>query len=233
MSLIHVSYGSDYDNPTLRFLRGAKVPAHVGPKVRQTQEIGNLRYLWRQPADGMASRILIGATTMMTLCEWTEETIHKAHGYVVMEDSFAELRRHLPIWMTAHGRVLVSGLGLGCVVRGLLLKPEVDHIDVLEIDGSMIAAIGPEFAQNPRVTIHHTDAFGFPLTGRAWNFGWHDISTPDDHHLQTLHGDLMKRFWSHIEWQGAWAFPREVSRRLPYRLLGAPKTPRNRGRVCP
>jgi spermidine synthase len=50
-----------------------------------------------------------------------------------MEDTLSELRRHTPIFMRAKGRLLVTGLGLG-VVRGLLAKPEVEHIDVVEID---------------------------------------------------------------------------------------------------
>jgi hypothetical protein len=61
---------------------------------------------------------------------------------VVMEDSPRELRRHLPIWMHAHGRVLVTGLGLGCVVRGLLASPHVEYIDVAKSTPTSCASWG-------------------------------------------------------------------------------------------
>jgi hypothetical protein len=34
---------------------------------------------------------------------------------------------------------------LGCVVRGLLSKPEVERIDVVEIDGDILRVVGKEF----------------------------------------------------------------------------------------
>lgn len=54
------------------------------------------------------------------LYHWTDATLHQDGGECVMSDDPRELRKHLPALRVASGRVLVSGLGLGCVVRGLL-----------------------------------------------------------------------------------------------------------------
>jgi hypothetical protein len=136
---------------------------------------------------------------------------------VVMEDSPRELRKHLPIWMKATGRVLITGLGLGCVVRGLLAKPQIEHICVVEIDADIIRIIGAEFADNDRVTIHHGDALTiqFPDTTR-WDYAWHDLwmdeGDSDDDNLQKLHCRLILNFADRIPNQGAWAFPRFAKR---------------------
>lgn len=150
---------------------------------------------------------------------------------VVMEDSQRELRKHLPILMSARGRVLVTGLGLGCVVRGLLAKPDVEEIHVVENDDDILRVIGPEFARNPRVTLYHADAMHltFPA-GTKFDFAWHDIWTPGNKGLQMLHAALFADMRKHVPLhrQGAWAFPRDIHRQLHIRFLGAPRTPRNK-----
>lgn len=204
------------------FLGAAKVP-----KTLQAQCFGPWEIVRQEGLSGI-TRHMVGSDTMVSLCRFTEATLHLPHGEVVMEDSRLELSKHLPIWMAAHGRVLKTGLGLGCVVRGLLVKPEVTHVDVVEIDADIIRVIGAEFQGNPRVTIHHGDALTFTPGGRRWDFAWHDIWCPGNDGLQVLHAQLIERFWEHAPRQGAWDFPREVSRRLRTRLLGAPKTPAQR-----
>jgi hypothetical protein len=130
---------------------------------------------------------------------------------IVMEDSRPELARHLPIWKAARGRVLISGLGLGCVVRGLLTKPSVEHIDVVELDPWIIEVVGPEFAGDPRVSIHQGDALTFEWPADArWDFAWHDIvANAKEVHLQKLHTQLIMKFADRVKRQGAWNWPRE------------------------
>lgn len=144
---------------------------------------------------------------------------------IVMEDSRYELRKHLPIWIAARGRVLVTGLGLGCVVRGLLAKPDVDQIDVVEIDDDILRVIGPEFAKNPRVNLHHGDALKIDLPGK-FDFAWHDLWKEGDG-LQRLHAKLFIKYLRQCGPQGAWAFPRFAARlfarRGNFRPLGAPR----------
>jgi hypothetical protein len=144
----------------------------------------------------------------------TDATMNTEYGDLVMEDSDRELSRHLPIWMRAQGDVLVTGLGLGCVVRGLLAKPEVRHIDVVEIDAGIIRVVGAEFASNPRVTLHHGNALTYKWpSGKRWDYAWHDLYV-DEGELQLLHADLMGKLRSRVPRQSAWNWPRFAKRRL-------------------
>lgn len=150
-----------------------------------------------------------------TLQRVTGTTVHLG-GAVVMEDSRRELRRHLPILLPARGRVLVSGLGLGCVVRGLLSKPEVEHVDVVEVDEGVAGMVWPtlmtELDPN-RVRLHIGDALTYRWPpGTRWDFAWHDIWR-EHGGLEIAHAELMARYDDHVViGQGAWQFPRVVRR---------------------
>lgn len=158
------------------------------------------------------------------LTRWTVATLNQPLGEVVMEDSPRELRRHLPVLLVASGRVLVSGLGLGCVLRGLLALPEVEHVDVVEIDRDVAAMVWPEFESERRCTLILGDTLKvrWPKQQR-WDFAWHDVwcepDAPDCLHL--LHGRILTRYQGMVSRQGAWQFPRLVRERWPERLLGA------------
>ncbi len=209
------------------FLNAARVPSKLEPQLfgdwridRCTLPVNaRLDYIWekitilkhKKKADMSNIHLMDDDGTVME---------------VVMEDSPRELRRHLPIWMSAHGRVLITGLGLGCVVRGLLSSPVVDHIDVVEIDADIIRIIGGEFKNNPRVTIHQGDAMKIQFPDKVWHFGWHDLWTDGDRHLQSLHAELIARFRKQVIYQqGAWNFPPIMKKYWSrhYQLLGAPK----------
>jgi hypothetical protein len=85
-------------------------------------------------------------------------------------EAFYRMQRH-------GGRVLVNGLGLGMIVKAALTLPNVEHIDVVEIDEDVINLVGPTY-DDPRVTIHHADAYEqmkrWPR-GSKWSVAWHDI----------------------------------------------------------
>jgi hypothetical protein len=149
-------------------------------------------------------------------------------GYTIMDDSDKEIRRHMAAILAAKGRVLKTGLGFGCFVRACLLKPEVEHIDVVEIDPEIIAHFGAEFAGNPRVTIHHADAFEFPVDGKHWDLAWHDIYCQGNDGLQGLHVKLIKRYRKHCDRQGAWKLPRWVGRLARRQFVGSPKIKRRK-----
>jgi hypothetical protein len=156
----------------------------------------------------------IGFDNYTLLCRVSWRTLHlKDESEVVMEDSKEELRKHLPIWLNARGRVLVTGLGLGCVVRGLLAKPEVEHITVVEIDKSILRIVGHEFRFNRRVTLVHCDAFNFQPSGQ-FDYGWHDLWTDGEEHLQLQHVRLLKKFHDTCERQGAWQLPRFIRKKI-------------------
>lgn len=156
----------------------------------------------------------VGWPSLTILRRYTLATLHCA-GEVVMEDSFMELSRHLPIWLAARGRVLITGLGLGCVVRGLLASPAVEHIDVVEIDKGILSAVGLEFVSNPRVTLHLGNALTIPWPkGTRWDCAWHDCWCEKGSKLHVLHAKLIGRYHGRVRRQGAWMFPRVLKRAM-------------------
>lgn len=198
-----------------QILEAARVPDMVpsgkfGPwTIKRQEENELLRAAGLKPVGWPSYTLLLRDVPM------TEANMH-LHSHddanpaqeVVMEDSQTELKRHLPIWLAAHGRVLVTGLGLGCVVRGLLANPAVTHVDVVEIDGDILRVIGPEFHGDPRCTVHRGDALTLDIPGR-WDFAWHDLWTVEGNaELQKQHLQLIMRFRKRCGPQGAWAFPK-------------------------
>lgn len=171
----------------------------------------------RKNVESLQSALIQGNAPVTFLRHAVEPSLANLHlGYqTVMDDGRQELKRHLPIWLAARGRVLVTGLGLGCVVRGLLASPSVEHIDVVEIDALIIERIGQEFADDPRVTIHHADALAWmPAPTVRFDFGWHDLWLDGDG-LHLLHMRLVERFRPICGPQGAWNLPRWIARRMP------------------
>lgn len=206
------------------YLQAARVPDSLQPQEFGPWMIKRIDFRGDTVGERLLIALEVGWPSMTTLERVTEATMHLEHGEVVMDDSKKELQRHLPIWLAAHGRVLISGLGLGCVVRGLLAKPEVDHVDVIEIDQRIIDVVGLEFAMNPRVTIHHGDALAIEWqTGTRWDAAWHDIWCEGNKGLHELHVELLARYRPMVCNQGAWMLPRIAGRLARPRLLGAPR----------
>lgn len=122
----------------------------------------------------------------------TIDTMDSRYGEVVMNDYPNEINTHLEFALKAKGRVLIVGLGLGCVVRGCLVNSQVDHIDVIERDEDVIelCRCGVE---DPRVTIHKMDALE-ELPAGHWNYSWVDVwSDPDKQEpsLRSIHLKIM------------------------------------------
>lgn len=190
------------------YVRAARVPEELEP-----QKFGMWNIIRRPAPDPV-----IGFETQTLLTRWNIGSLHLPMGEIVMDDSLPELRRHLPVWLRARGRVLKTGLGLGCVVRGLLINPEVEHVDVVEIDPDIVRVVGPLFDDEPRVTIHLADAHTWDFGNRRWDFVWHDIHdntvdcSGDD--LQVQHARLIMRYSDVVPTrrQGAWSMPREFKR---------------------
>src|SRR6185369_8969082 len=88
----------------------------------------------------------------------TDKTLYSEHpGAVVMEDTPFELRTHLGFVMRAHGRVLITGLGLGCVIRGLLENPKVEHVTCIENSKDVLKLVAP-YMPTERLEIVEADA---------------------------------------------------------------------------
>lgn len=134
---------------------------------------------------------------------------------LVMSDTPDEIRDLSSILHRGRGRVLVNGLGLGCVLRGLLAKENVEHIDVVEISADLIKLIGPYF-DDERVTIHEGDAFTFTWPkGTRWDCVWHDVwddlsaDNLNEYHGRAQPGSyekLHRRYGRRCDWQGSWGW---------------------------
>jgi spermidine synthase len=108
----------------------------------------------------------------------TEATMHELQpGEVVMEDTPTELVRHMGFILQARGQVLVTGLGLGCVVRGLLANPAVDQVTVIENSPDVLRLVGP-YMPAKRLEIIQADALEWTLgCTRHFDCAWHDVWT--------------------------------------------------------
>ncbi|MDQ1584579.1 MAG: hypothetical protein QOF36_2633 [Microbacteriaceae bacterium] len=132
----------------------------------------------------------------------------------VMSDTPAEIEGHFHAIEHGTGRVLVHGLGLGCVVSALLAKPEVTHIDVVEFDPEIVTTIGPYY-NDPRVAIRRGDALTYDWpSDERWDYVWHDIWShisdrnlnPEEAEHGISYGMLFDRFATQARDQGAWAY---------------------------
>ncbi len=127
---------------------------------------------------------------------------------VVMSDVPPEIKDHYKVLQQAQtrgGKVLINGLGLGMVLKGILSFPNVTHVDVVELDSDVIKLVAPTYNTGPRVTIYHGDAFNMEWAkGARWNVVWHDIwdeilpdNLPGMKRLHTKYSELS-------DWQDSW-----------------------------
>lgn len=94
----------------------------------------------------------------------------------IMSDTPAEIIDHLGFICQAKGRCLLNGLGLGVVLKALLSKPEVTHIDVVEIEQDVINLVWPTYKNASKATLYHANAFTIQWPkGTKWDCAWHDI----------------------------------------------------------
>lgn len=136
-----------------------------------------------------------------------------------MHDEPHELRKHLEFIVRARGSVLKTGLGLGCVVRGLLCNSAVTMITVVEREPDVLRLVGRHlFEPSPRIPIRLVQADALEWckhTDQKFDCAWHDVwndSDRDEKHLQELHGRLLIDTADRVRMQGAWEFPREFRR---------------------
>jgi hypothetical protein len=129
-------------------------------------------------------------------------------GQTIMSDTPAEIADHLEFMEKANGRILINGLGLGVAVNYLLSEEKrkcVEHIDVVEMNGAVISLMAPYFKDDPKLTIHHADAYEIKWpVNTFWNYAWHDIwyeINPDDLKLQNR---LHRKYQNHVGWQDSW-----------------------------
>lgn len=93
-----------------------------------------------------------------------------------MSDTPSEILDTLPFVWSAHGRVVILGLGLGMVPRLLAAMPDVTAVDVIETDADVIALTSPD---DPKIAVHHGDAFDEQLAARIRPDGGWDVALYD------------------------------------------------------
>jgi len=126
-------------------------------------------------------------------------------GIVVMSNTPDEIRDFLHFTSTAKGSVLINGLGLGCVVKVLLDKPEIKKITVIEQSKDVIRLVSPYFTDS-RLEIIHADAFTYEVPKDAqydavWHDIWDNICGDNIKEMNQLH----KKYKKHTQWQDSWA----------------------------
>lgn len=169
-------------------------------------------------ADRHGGKVLLPAGVYTHLLRVTTERLHREPpGEVVMEDTPFELRTHLNFMMKAYGQVLVTGLGLGCVVRGLLQNPRVDFITCIEKSKHVLNLIEP-FMPKERLKIIHADALEWvKLDDRKFDCAYHDIwadTENGDEPLAHLHSLLLLSCRKKAKYQDAWGLFRPVKQLL-------------------
>ena len=126
------------------------------------------------------------------------------NGTLVMTDTPAEMRDHGWAVRMAKGSCLISGLGIGMVLKNILLKPEVTDVTVVEISQDLIDLVAPCYPDE-RVTFVCADIVTWkPPKGKRYDMVWHDIwdnicadNLPE---MQKLH----RRYGRKSAWQGSW-----------------------------
>lgn len=154
------------------------------------------------------------------LFRMTNATMH-THGECVMNDMPDELNTHLDFMLKASGRILITGLGLGCVTRGCLANPNVEHITLIERDRHVIEMVMPHMPTTHRLTLVVADALKWAEnTSEEFDCAWHDLWTDTsaeqpEPHLQVVHAELMTLMDSRVKnHHGIWAMPRYFRRRF-------------------
>lgn len=130
------------------------------------------------------------------------------NAQIIMSDTPAEIRDHLEVIRKAAGNVLLNGLGLGLVLRACLLKPEVDHITVIEIAPEVIALVEPHLRKqfDDKFTVHEADALFWQAPNNSrWDVVWHDIFDTICADNLPIMTRLKRRYGSRCSWQGCWA----------------------------
>ncbi len=145
-----------------------------------------------------------------------------------------------PAVNASRGRCVTFGLGLGYYPYLASLKPDVDHVTVVERDPAAIRLFNqyilPQFEQGEKIEVVEADAFDFLEHGmKAGEFDfaygdiWHDAGDGVPLYLRMLQYEpkfpgTAFQYWiedtmlSYLRWQDYETMPREV--RDPVRWLG-------------
>jgi len=124
---------------------------------------------------------------------------------LVMSDTDAEMIDFLNDMKGARGHVLVGGLGMGLVLKAMMLIGKVKKITVVEVSKDLIDLVQPYVFDLARrygigVTIHHDDIMEWrPTPNTLFDYAWFDIwdeispdNLPDMALLEQMYRPVMK-----------------------------------------
>ena len=133
-------------------------------------------------------------------------------GTLMMTDTPDEIRDHMGvIARTARVEtrsVLVAGLGLGVVVRGILMNRQVEKVVVLEESGDVIELVASRWLTGlfpGRIKVIECDALSYrPGRGERYDVAWFDIwpTICGDHWPEMV--ALHRRWARRVDWYGSW-----------------------------
>jgi len=131
----------------------------------------------------------------------------KFRNTIVMSDTPDEIRDCMDAIKRARGNCLVNGLGLGVVVEAMLMKPEVQHVTVIEIAPAVLQLVGTHLKKRfgRRLTLIQADALTWqPPKGAKYEVVWHDIwNNICSDNLPAMH-KLHRKYGRRAVWQGSW-----------------------------
>lgn len=90
-----------------------------------------------------------------------------------MSDAPTEVEEAVGFVERAHGHVLVTGLGLGSILKPLLANPGVDTVTVVELDFDVVDLVWPTYQRDPKLSLVYGDALKIPAM--TFDCAWHDI----------------------------------------------------------
>lgn len=135
-------------------------------------------------------------------------TALRYRGAVIMSDTPDEIMDHLSAIHRAAFTCRVHGLGLGMVVAAMLEKPEVERVDVVELEQDVIDLVAPTLQDRygSRLRVIHDNVLTrkrLPDEG-PYEVVWHDIwptlSIDNLPEMKLLH----RRWGRNTHWQGSW-----------------------------
>lgn len=153
----------------------------------------------RNAANGVPERSVAAGTYTRLVC---------GGDTIVMSDTPAEIKDHIPLFENMTGDVLIFGLGLGMAAQAALNDTDVRSVLVVELSQDVIDLVTPHLAKKfgDRISVRCDDAMTYHKTCRTkfdavWHDIWPTISTKDLPEIQRLRKAWRRR----AKWQGVWA----------------------------
>jgi 16S rRNA A1518/A1519 N6-dimethyltransferase RsmA/KsgA/DIM1 with predicted DNA glycosylase/AP lyase activity len=151
---------------------------------------------------------------------------HGKKTKTIMSDTPAEIDENLRPISSFSGRVLVTGLGIGMVLQGLLMNKRVKYVTVLEKSRDVIKLVKPHYEKKfgtKRFTIIQADAFKYEPERQQFDYAWHDIwPMISSSNLRPMK-QLATKYAHCVTYQGFWC--EELCRKMQHAEREVKKNP--------